>query len=258
MKQPLVFDIKRSTTADGPGIRTAIFLKGCNLDCFWCHNPEGKSAVIEKAFFEEKCMSCGACRKICENDGKTCTVCGKCSEVCPTSALRIYGKQYTADELFEIIKLDKAYFDATGGGVTISGGECMLYPDFVSEIARKCQECGISVAIDTAGSVPFSNFEKVLPYVDIFLYDVKAIDPDLHKRGTGVDNSLVLKNLELLASLGKRIIVRVPVIPDFNDTRELEEIKRFLEKRGLAYELLQYHSYGEGKKNAIERAKCKF
>ena len=182
MKTPLIFDIKRSTTADGPGMRTAIFFKGCNLDCYWCHNPESKSAEREKAFFKEKCISCGACRKICENDAahhtvrenaaksyilsesdtNTCTVCGKCATVCPTGAVKVYGKGYTPDEIFEIIKRDAPYFDATGGGVTLSGGECMLYPDFVTEIAKRCHACQISVAIDTAGAVPFSSFEKLV------------------------------------------------------------------------------------------------
>ena len=255
MKTPLIFDIKRSTTADGPGVRTAIFFKGCNLDCYWCHNPESKSAEREKAFFKEKCISCGACRKICENDGKCCTVCGKCVKTCPTGAVKIYGKEYTPDELFEIIKRDAPYFDATGGGVTLSGGECMLYPDFVTEIAKRCHTCQISVAVDTAGAVPFSSFEKVLPYVNLFLYDIKCTDPELHKKGTGRDNSLILENLNKLLKASVRAKIRVPLIPGFNDGDELEKIKSFCENRGLPYELLPYHDYGENKKIALICAK---
>ena len=173
MRAPLIFDIKRSSTVDGPGVRTAVFLKGCNLDCFWCHNPESKRAEGERAFFEAKCIGCGSCEKVCENGRTSCTVCGKCVDVCPTGAVKIYGKSYTPDEIFEIILRDASYFELTGGGVTFSGGECMLYPDFVVEIAKRCFAHGISVAIDTAGCVPFSSFEKVLPFADIFLYDIK-------------------------------------------------------------------------------------
>ena len=295
MKTPLIFDIKRSTTADGPGVRTAIFFKGCNLDCYWCHNPESKSAEREKAFFKEKCVSCGACRKICENDAtphtvlgnatgfcaelgvdteldivtekhtdpntvcerdaKSCTVCGKCASVCPAGAIKMYGRKYTPDEIFEIIKLDEPYFKVTGGGVTLSGGECMLYPDFVTEIAKRCHACQISVAVDTAGAVPFSSFKKVLPYVDLFLYDIKCIDPELHKKGTGRDNSLILENLDKLLKASVRVKIRVPLIPGFNDGDELEKIKSFCENRGLSYELLPYHDYGENKKIALICAK---
>ena len=252
MKEPLIFDIKRSSTVDGPGVRTAVFFKGCNLDCFWCHNPEGKSASRERAFFEEKCVDCGTCREICENDGKPCTVCGKCSETCPTGAIKIYGKPYTLDELLEIIKRDKAYFDATDGGVTFSGGECMLYPEYLREIAKRCYACGISVAIDTAGAVPRESFEEVMPYTDIFLYDVKCIDSDLHKKGTGVSNKLILENLDFLIASKKRIIVRVPVIPGFNEGEEMERVKRFCESRALTYELLPYHTFGEDKRRALD------
>ena len=185
----------------------------------------------------------------------TCTVCGKCAEICPVGANKVYGKAYTVDEIFEIILRDADYFDATGGGVTFSGGECMLYPEYVAKIAKKCHACEISVAIDTAGCVPFSSFEKVLPYSDIFLYDLKAIDGELHKRGTGRDNGLILENLDLLLETGKRVIIRVPVIPGFNDGEELQKIKNFCDERKLVYELLPYHTFGEDKKNALISAK---
>ena len=251
MKEPLIFDIKRSSTADGPGIRTVVFFKGCNLDCFWCHNPEGKGVSKERVFFKEKCIGCGSCREMCENDDKTCTVCGKCEETCPTGAIKIYGKPYTVSELFDIIKRDKAYFDATGGGVTFSGGECMLYPEYLSEIAEKCHERGISVAIDTAGCVPRESFERVLPYADIFLYDVKALDSELHKKGTGKDNTLILDNLDFLISSGKKIIIRVPIIPGFNEGDEVERVKKYAKNRGLSCELLPYHTFGDEKRRAL-------
>lgn len=238
MKPPLIFDIKRASTSDGPGIRTVIFFKGCNLDCFWCHNPEGKSPARQSAFFSEKCISCGACK----------------TGPCPTQARRIYGKEYSIDMLLSIIKADKSFFDATGGGVTFSGGECMLYPEFLAELAKKCKEKGISVAIDTAGNVPFSAFATVMPYADIFLYDMKCLDPDLHRKGTGNDNTLILQNLHRLIDRGKRVTVRVPSVPGFNEGEEFDRVKRYCEKYGLSCEVLPYHTIGESKKEAIENA----
>lgn len=253
MKKPLIFDIHRSSTKDGPGIRSTVFFKGCNLNCFWCHNPEGKSAEPQIAFFESKCISCGACAAACKNSDGACTACGSCAETCPTAARKLYGRAYTPEQLLDVILADKPYFDATGGGVTFSGGECMLYPEYLASAAKLCKDNGISVAIDTAGCVPFSHFEQIIDHTDIFLYDVKAITPDLHKLGTGKDNSLILDNLDRLIKAGKRIIIRVPVIPDFNDGEELDEIKKFCEERGLEYELLPYHTFGESKRDALEK-----
>lgn len=252
MKTPYIFDIKRASTSDGPGIRTAVFLKGCNLNCYWCHNPESKKANPEMAFYREKCIGCQNCRHLFEKEeNKECLSCGRCADICPAEAIKLYGKEYSADEIFEVIVRDKDFFMATGGGVTFSGGECMLYPDFLAAVLKKCKESGIHTAIDTAGSVPYSSFEQVLPFADLFLFDIKALDPELHKRGTGRDNRLILNNLEKLISAGKRILVRVPVIPGFNDGEELLKIKSFLEDKGLPYELLEYHEYGIGKGEAL-------
>lgn len=239
MKIPLIFDIKRSSTVDGTGIRTVIFFKGCNLDCFWCHNPEGKLPTPQTAFFEEKCTHCGTC-----GDKKDISR-------CPVGARKAYGKEYTADELFEIIAADKMYFDATNGGVTFSGGECMLYPEFLAEVAKKCKAAGISVAVDTAGNVPFESFETVLPYVDTFLYDIKSIDSTLHKNGTGADNTLILSNLQRLIKGDKEILIRIPEIPDFNKGDEVGRIKEYCNKYDLPYEVLTYHNIWESKLNAL-------
>lgn len=252
MKTPLIFDIQRSSTKDGPGIRTTVFFKGCNLNCFWCHNPEGRSPDAQIAFFSDKCISCGVCADTCKNNDEKCAACGSCVQTCPTAARRLYGKPYTPLQIVEIIRADKPYFDATGGGVTFSGGECMLYPEYLSKLARLCKESGIRVAIDTAGCVPFSSFEMILEYADIFLYDVKAITPEVHKLGTGKDNSLILENLDRLVAMGKSVLVRVPVIPGFNDGDELEKIKKHCEERSLQYELLPYHEFGVDKLNALD------
>ncbi len=239
---------------DGPGIRTAVFFKGCNLDCKWCHNPESKSSKPELALMTEKCIGCGVCKEICPSPD-SCALCGECVDNCPAEARKLYGRKYTTDELYEIISADIDFYRATGGGVTFSGGECMLYPDFIAEIAEKCSSAGISVAIDTAGNLPPSHFEKVLPYTSCFLYDIKSLDPELHRMGTGSDNKLILENLEKLIETGKRIIIRTPVIPDYNDGDELEKIKQYCTARGLEHELLPYHAIGESKKAALKAAK---
>ena len=251
MKDPLIFDIKRCSTVDGPGIRTALFFKGCNLNCYWCHNPEGKAPEVRLAFFAEKCISCGACKKHCQFPTK-CTKCVDCTRFCPTHARKMYGKQYSITTLTEIVLADKPYYDATGGGVTVSGGECLLYPNFVASLAKKWQEMGISVAIDTAGSVPYAHFEAVLPYTSLFLYDIKCLDSALHKKGTGCDNKLILQNLERLIATGKEIRVRIPVIPDFNAGDEVERVKHYCVQRDLPYELLPYHAMGESKRQAMQ------
>lgn len=241
---PLIFDIKRTSTVDGPGVRTAVFLKGCNLNCFWCHNPEGKRAEAEYALFAEKCLSCGTCadESITEEERVA---------RCPTQARRRYGVRYSEDRLMSVLLADKEFYLATGGGVTFSGGECMLYPEFVSRISARCQREGISVAIDTAGDVPYSHFEKVMPYADLFLYDIKCLDDDLHRRGTGVGNARILDNLERLRAAGKRILIRTPEIPDFNAGEEIERIQQYCAQRGLPHEVLAYHRFGEDKAKAL-------
>ena len=253
MKTPLIFDVNRGSTVDGPGVRTTVFLKGCNLDCFWCHNPEGKRPEKQLAFFTEKCVGCGTCVQVCKAD--KCGVCGTCAEYCPESARKVYGRQTSTDELVSIIARDKPFYDSTGGGATISGGECMLYPDFVAELAEKCKSIGVSVAIDTAGNVPYESMKKVLPFADVFLYDVKAIDPVIHKKGTGVDNALILENLDRLISDGAKVIIRTPVIPGFNDGDEQNAIDAYLNTRGLVAEKLPYHAMGESKLKALADGK---
>ena len=253
MKVPLIFDIKRASTTDGPGLRTVVFFKGCNLDCFWCHNPEGKSPLRQLALFREKCSGCGACRNVCESPDE-CTACGRCVSVCAAQARRMYGQPYTEESLLDIFRADKPYYDATGGGVTFSGGECMLYPDFVAELAQRCRAEGISVAIDTAGHVPYASFEKVLQHADIFLYDVKCIDCDIHRKGTGVDNRLILDNLEKLRQTGRRIIIRTPEIPGFNMGEEVDRVRTYCADRRLEHEVLSYHAMGESKLAALTDA----
>ena len=249
---PLIFDIQRCSTVDGPGARTTVFFKGCNLDCFWCHNPEGKKSCAQTAFFADRCIGCGACRRVCKRGEGECLFCAECERICERGARRVYGRRMSIEELLRIIRQDKIFYTATNGGVTFSGGECMLYDCFLAELLRACKEEGIHTAVDTAGHVPYESFERVLPYTDLFLYDVKCIDSERHKRGTGVYNGLILENLEKLMRTGKDIIIRVPVIPGFNDGEELERIKEYVAKRGLSAEYLEYHEMGENKRKALE------
>ncbi len=251
-----VFDIQRSSFVDGPGIRTTVFFKGCNLRCAWCHNPESQSAAPQMMFYADKCVGCGKCLEKCPHDLRSCELCGKCELYCPAEARRVCGKKYTADDLLTEILADKLFYDTSGGGVTFSGGECMLYPDFLTELLQKCKEQGVHTAVDTAGHVLFSHFERVLPFTDMFLYDVKSMDTQVHKAYTGVDNTLILDNLARLLARGARVWIRVPVIVGVNDNEgEMRALAAFLEKHGAPekIELLPYHAMGESKARAIGR-----
>ena len=233
---------------DGPGIRTTVFFKGCNLRCKWCHNPESQSAKPQLLFYKDKCTGCGKCKEVCPNKLEKCDLCGKCTIFCPHDAREICGKEYAAEEILHEILKDKDYY-GSDGGATFSGGECLLQVDFLTEILKKCKENGIHTAVDTAGHVPWEYFEKILPYSDLFLYDVKCFTEELHKNGTGVSNCLILENLVKLSETGKRVIVRIPLVPSFNDNeREFELIASFLRSLNIEkVEVLPYHKMGEYK-----------
>lgn len=220
-----IFEIQRTSFVDGPGIRTTVFFKGCNLKCKWCHNPESQFPKPQMLYYANKCTGCGKCKTVCKYRMNNCDLCGDCVKYCPHDARKICGKEYTVDEVFDEICKDKLFYETSGGGVTFSGGECMLQIEFLSEILKKCKGNGINTAVDTAGNVPWEYFEKVIPYTDIFLYDVKAVTEYLHIEGTGVSNKLILENLKKISDRGQNdIIIRIPVIPTFN--ADLKEIKK--------------------------------
>jgi len=249
-----IFDIQRNSYVDGPGIRTTVFFKGCNLACKWCHNPESQSNKTQMLFYRSKCTGCGKCAEVCENHLESCTLCGKCALYCLNDARQICGKEYTADEVLTEVAKDKIFYDASGGGVTCSGGECMLQIDFLCELLGKCKEKGIHTAVDTAGNLPWEYFERVLPLADLFLYDIKALSDELHREGTGVSNKRILENLKRLAERKRDgIIIRIPVIEGFNaNENELKSIKSFIDTLGIKkVELLPYHKMGEHKYEAI-------
>ncbi len=249
----MIFDITRNSFVDGPGIRTTVFFKGCNLKCQWCHNPESQSSKKQMMFYRNKCTGCGKCKEICHNNLEKCDFCGKCELYCPQNARQICGKEITAEEILKEVIKDKSFYDISGGGVTFSGGECMLQIDFLLEILKLCKENGIHTAVDTAGYIKWESFEKILPYTDLFLYDIKLFDNEKHKEYVGADNSLILENLKKLSFAGKEIIVRIPVIGGVNDSEEeMQSIADFLKPLNISKtELLPYHAMGEHKFEAL-------
>jgi len=265
-----VFDIQPFSVYDGPGIRTTVFFKGCNLRCKWCHNPESISPVPELLFYEDKCIGCMKCFKICpvkahaitdqghEIRRDICTLCGACADSCYAGALKLSGTVMTAGQVFRRIEADRAYYEQSGGGVTFSGGEPVLRTAFLKELLMRCKAAGIHTAVDTAGCVPRSVYEEILLNTDLFLYDLKAFGSPLHRQLTGRPNERVFDNLDYLLQNEKRVIIRVPCIKgaNFEDIRRLPEFLRTLptvEK----LELLAYHRLGEAKNTALSReAEC--
>ena len=204
--------------------------------------------------YSNKCTGCGKCREKCPNHLESCELCGKCTLYCPHDAREICGKEYTTDEVVREIARDKSFYDNSGGGVTCSGGECMLQIDALEAILRECKRLGIHTAVDTAGHVPFERFERILPYTDLFLYDVKCFDSEKHRQYTGVGNELILKNLRMLLERNCAVWVRIPIIPTVNDTEEeMNRIKAMLDSFGAVekIELLPYHAMGEHKYAAL-------
>lgn len=244
MNKAIIFDVQRSSFVDGPGIRTTIFFKGCNLKCKWCHNPESQSSKPQIMFYKDKCIGCGRCKDITEKDTEF---------ICFNGAKQICGKEYTVGEIFNIIQKDKLFYETSNGGVTFSGGECMLQIDFLCEILKKCKENNIHTAIDTAGFVPWEYFRKILPYTDLFLYDIKVFNNDVHKEFVGVSNELILNNLRKLLERKAKVLIRIPIIPTVNDSvEEMKSIRCFLAPYKLpAVELLPYHKMGEHKYSAL-------
>lgn len=256
-----IFDIQRASYVDGPGIRTTVFFKGCNLHCAWCHNPESQASDVQMLFYSDKCTGCGRCREKCPNATLSCTLCGRCTLFCPNEAREICGRQYTVDEALSIVMKDRTFYANSGGGVTFSGGECMLQIDFLETILRACRENGIHTAVDTAGCVRYEYFERILSVTDLFLYDVKCIDDALHQRYVGVSNELILSNLKRLLHAGANVWVRIPVIGGVNDNEdEMKRIRDFLDgcPTPLRIELLPYHAMGEHKYAALGKEVTRF
>lgn len=259
----LIFDIKRYAIHDGPGIRLTVHLKGCNLACAWCHNPEGVSPRPEKLYSKSRCIGCGTCVEACPEaaltlgsdgivtDTERCTLCGTCAEVCPTKAFEMSGQQVTAGELLGMIEQERPFFGQSGGGVTFSGGEPLLQHDFLLNILEECGRRGIHRTVDTAGNVRQETLLAIARHTDLFLFDLKHMDSGEHRRWTGAGNERILENLRALAAAGAAVWIRVPLIGGVNDDEEnIRATGRFL--RSLPgtvppVQLVPYHSIARPK-----------
>jgi pyruvate formate lyase activating enzyme len=266
----IVFDIERFAIHDGPGIRTTLFLKGCPLACAWCHNPESISPRPQLAFFAEKCIGCGRCLVVCPEgvheklaDGsrvfhrERCAVCGKCAAECCSGALVVEGREMTVDEAVEELSRDRPFYETSGGGITLSGGEPMAQADFSVAVLDRCRGAGMHTCLDTSGQASWSDLERALTFTDLVLYDFKLADPERHRRATGVDNGLILENLQRIGARGMPVEIRIPVVPGVNDdAANASETSSFL--RGIPsitrVTLLGYHRFGEAKYDRLGRA----
>lgn len=260
-----IFDIQRFSIHDGPGIRTTVFFKGCNLRCFWCHNPESLHPGPQLQFFAERCIACGACVTICQHgasffddgapvyDARRCAVCGACAEVCYAEARVLVGRRVTADQVVEEILRDRAFYDSSGGGVTLSGGEPVLQRAFAGAILARCRAGGLHTALETAGHYPWEHIAALLPLLDLIMMDIKHLESDRHRAATGAPNERILANARRLAETDRPLIFRVPVIPTVNDTeQEIGAIADFVqgladgrharrERAPITLELLAFH-----------------
>ncbi|WXG39490.1 MAG: glycyl-radical enzyme activating protein [Candidatus Freyarchaeum deiterrae] len=267
MSDGVIFNIERFSTEDGPGIRTVVFMKGCPLKCVWCHNPEGQLFQQEVFVFEKKCIGCGDCIKAClENairvEGKTpiidrskCTSCGKCTEVCIPKAVEIVGKKMTPDEVLKEVEKDKVFYETSNGGVTLTGGEPASQTEFLVEFLKKCKGAGIHTAVETSGCVKWEIYERILPYVDLVMYDLKEMNDKKSREYIGIKPDLILENAEKISRV-KPMWIRVPVIPGYTANEDnLRKIAEFIVKLPNVerIDLLPHHRLGEPKYKNLGR-----
>lgn len=263
-----IFDIQRCSMNDGPGIRTTVFLKGCPLRCLWCHNPESLLSRPELSFDADKCTLCRRCLACPEGvhvfEGEThrvdfarCKACGRCASACDAGALKVYGYEMGASEIVDVAERDRAYYEATGGGITLSGGEPMFQPLFALGILQEAKRRGIGTAVETSGFAATEHFSRVLPYVDWFLYDYKA-ESSRHAALTGAGDALILKNLAFLCDHGARVILRCPIIPGLNEDEAALEAHAARFPKLQEIERLPYHPMGVHKARNIGRPQVRY
>jgi pyruvate formate lyase activating enzyme len=269
MPSGITFNVQRFSTEDGPGIRTTVFMKGCPLRCKWCHNPEGLSPQPELVWYDVRCIGARECLKVCPEDAlelmpegmrldrQRCTVCGLCQEACPAGALEVIGREWTAEALYAEVAKDSAFYETSGGGITVSGGEPVMQAEFVEAFLRLCREGGIHTALDTCGHADWGVYERLVPFVDLVLYDLKIIDRERHREATGVYPDRILENAKRIAQQGIPMWVRTPVVPGYTDDEdniarlavyirdELSTVER--------WELLAYTNLGQPKYRRLSR-----
>jgi len=258
-KYGLIFDIQRFSVHDGPGIRTLLFFKGCPLRCQWCSNPEGRVREQQILYNSRRCIACNGCVAVCHTgassmingtmvyDRKKCIVCGKCIEVCPSGARTLSGKWITVDEVMDVIEKDRVFFRHSGGGITLGGGEPTYQPEFAEALLTECRRNNIHTAIETCGYADWKIFSLLLEKTDLVLFDIKHIDDSKQRHYTGASNRIILDNLDKLLMTNKKIVVRITLIPHFNDSKEeKEKIVDFIKskRRNVEIEYLFYHKYG--------------
>lgn len=264
-----ISNLQRCSVHDGPGIRTTVFLKGCPLACTWCHNPETIDSKPQMMISADRCVDCGACRPVCPVatngaapagiwwDRSSCRACGACVEACPSGARELAGTTYGVEELVDVLERDRPFFDESGGGVTFSGGEPMAQPEFLIAALRECRSRGLHTVVDTCGFAPCDTVEKISEIADLVLYDLKHIDGSVHRKYTGVDNRVILDNLDRLSRSEVGVWIRIPLIPGFNDdldkVRATGEFLASLPRRHRVF-LLPYHPTAIGKTDRLDSA----
>lgn len=261
MVSATIINIQKYSIHDGPGIRTTVFFKGCPLNCWWCHNPESQNPIPEIMFFNERCSGCGSCLKRCPQkavefvngfpviDEIKCTLCGKCSDFCPSNVRELVGKNISVKNLMKEIIKDEVFYEESNGGVTFSGGEPLMYADYLNNVLMICKDKNIHTTIDTSGYAPWDQFEKIIENVDLILFDIKHMNNQKHLEYTGVSNHIILENLKKLSQRGSNIFIRMPIIVGINDDDEnINKAVDFLSNLNIIQvNLLPYHKMGMDK-----------